>query len=110
MKLLQLLLKKTNNHNDARAECEDNVLLNGSGDSWQKLPGYIPADKQEHQIVSLIASVIAAGDKPYSQFVVKNIMKRNSELLQVSLIASSLIQTTDPDVQIKIKKICKKVD
>ncbi|EOT38492.1 hypothetical protein [Enterococcus columbae] len=109
MRLLQWLFKKTDDSKNKVDDSNKDVLSSVGEASWQELDGYIPAQSQEYQIVSLIASAIATGDNPERQFVVKKILKRNPEVLQVSLIASSLVQTTDPNAQVIIKKISKKL-
>ncbi|MGT2756827.1 hypothetical protein [Streptococcus ovuberis] len=74
-------------------------------DGWEALPGFIPASQEDYDLVSLIATAIAAGDRPDSQFVVKRIMQRNPEALTVSLIASSIAAGDYPDSQFAIKSI-----
>ncbi|WP_394812823.1 hypothetical protein [Streptococcus iniae] len=45
---------------------------------WEKLPAYIPADPKDYPLVSLIATAIASGDKPDSQFTITNIWQPQS--------------------------------
>lgn len=110
MGLFQWLFKKTEDSKKSVEKSADNVLSTTNEDKWQTLPGYVPAEKNESQLVSLIASAIAAGENPKSQFIVKKVLKRNPEVLQVSLIASSMIQTTDQNAQLIIKKISRKLE
>lgn len=74
-------------------------------DEWQALSGYIPASQEDYELVSVIATAIAAGDRPESQFVVKRILQRNPEALTVSLIASSIAAGDYPDSQFAVKSI-----
>lgn len=75
---------------------------------WKPLPAFVSSDRNEHERVSLIATAIAAGDHPNSQFVVKRIMKRNPEIRLVSVIAASLTATTMSGNQLNVKRVAKK--
>lgn len=77
-------------------------------EEWEDVPAYIPATSEDFQLVSVIASSIAAGDYPESQFSVKRILKRNPESLTVSLIASSIAAGDYPDSQFVVKSIKRK--
>lgn len=70
-----------------------------------EIPAFIPTDPNEYELVSVIATAIAAGDHPKSQFVVKNIMKRNPEAHLVSLISASIAAGTMPESKFVVKKI-----
>lgn len=45
-------------------------------DDWEPVPSYVAADKTDYQTVSLIASAIAAGVYPESQFLVRSIYSK----------------------------------
>lgn len=77
-------------------------------EEWTALPGYLPASPDDYERVSVIATAIAAGDRPDSQFVVKRILQRNPEAVTVSLIASSLVSVDQPDSQLLVKHIYRK--
>lgn len=77
-------------------------------EAWEEVPAYIPATSEDFQLVSVIASSIAAGDHPDSHFKVKRILKRNPESLTVSLIASSIAAGDYPDSQFVVKTIKRK--
>lgn len=77
-------------------------------DEWEAIPAYIAADPADYQLVSVIATAIAAGDRPDSQFVVKNIYQANPEAKEVSLIAASLAAGALEDSQFVVKRIHKK--
>ncbi|MDV5975884.1 UNVERIFIED_CONTAM: hypothetical protein KB581_01205 [Streptococcus canis] len=78
-------------------------------EDWKKVPAYIPADKDDYQTVSLIASAIAASDRPNSQFKMKRILKRNPEAVTVSLIASSIAAGVYSESQFRVTSIyCKR--
>ncbi|CZR10006.1 hypothetical protein [Trichococcus ilyis] len=70
-----------------------------------EIPAFIPTDPNEYELVSVIATAIAAGDHPKSQFVVKNIMKRNPEAHLVSLISASIAAGAMPESKFVVKKI-----
>lgn len=75
---------------------------------WQKIAGYIPVESEEHQVVSLIATAIAAGDRPESTFIVKRISKRNPEAQLVSVIATSIASADHAESQFVIQSIKEK--
>lgn len=75
---------------------------------WEPIPGFIQADSSEYELVSVIATAIAAGAYPDSQFVVKRILQRNPEALEMSLIAASIAATHATDVQLSVKNIYRK--
>ncbi|MTD42183.1 hypothetical protein GIX45_26860 [Erwinia sp. CPCC 100877] len=77
-------------------------------DEWQELPGYLPVQPEEHQLVSVIASAIAAGDQPQSQFVIKRILKRNPEAKQVAAVAAAIASWDQTEKQFVIRSIKEK--
>lgn len=72
---------------------------------WEELPAYIDVDEEERELVSVIASSIAAGDNPESQFVIKKIQKISPEARKVSIIATALAAGNDSKSEFVIKKI-----
>lgn len=77
-------------------------------DEWEPVPAYIDAKPADYELVSVIATAIAAGNRPDSQFVVKNIYQRNPEAKDVSLIAASLAAGALEDSQFVVRSIHKK--
>lgn len=77
---------------------------------WQPVLGYQPANLEEYAHVSLIATAIASGDNPDSQFVVKKILKRNPEAKLVSLVAASLAAGVHENSQFRVRAISKKTN
>lgn len=77
-------------------------------DEWQEIIGYIPVESEEHQFVSLIATAIAAGDQPESEFSVKRILKRNPEAQLVSVIATSIASADRTESQFVVRSIKEK--
>lgn len=75
---------------------------------WRELPGYLPVDKDEYELVSVIATAIAAGDQPDSQFIVKRIVKRNPEVQIVSAIATAIAAGDQPNSHYRVTSIKEK--
>ncbi|MDH6365846.1 hypothetical protein M2139_002869, partial [Enterococcus sp. PF1-24] len=69
---------------------------------------FIETDPAEYELVSVLATAIAAGDHPESEFVVKKIQQRNPEVRLVSIIAASLAAELSEDSQFVVKKIYQK--
>ncbi|WP_429950753.1 hypothetical protein IGJ55_001213 [Enterococcus sp. AZ170] len=72
---------------------------------WQEVAGYIPIEGGEYQLVSIIATAIAAGEQPESKFVIKRISKRNPEAQLVSVIATSIAAADHAQSQFVIRSI-----
>lgn len=77
-------------------------------EEWQEIAGYIPVESEEHQFVSLIATAIAAGDQPESEFVIKRISKRNPEAQLISVIATSIASADHTESQFVVRSIKEK--
>ncbi|WP_086313655.1 hypothetical protein A5821_001184 [Enterococcus sp. 7F3_DIV0205] len=75
---------------------------------WQEIAGYIPVENEEYQFVSLIATAVAAGDRPESEFTIKRISKRNPEAQLVSAIATSIASADDTQSHFVIRSIKEK--
>lgn len=75
---------------------------------WEDVPAYVDADSKEHELVSVIASSIAAGDHPDSEFRIKNIQMRNPEAERVAVIASAMAAGTEKDSQFVVRRIKKR--
>ncbi|MGT2832163.1 hypothetical protein [Streptococcus halotolerans] len=104
--LKRLFSKSKESHNFPKSE--ENNRSYSVVEEWEDVPAYIPATSEDFQLVSVIASSIAAGDNPDSQFKVKRILKRNPESLIVSLLASSIAAGDNPDSQFVVKSIKRK--
>lgn len=104
MEIFKRLLKRSKEN----VEQPKNNISRNMGNDWESLPAFVVSDESEHERVSLIATAIAAGDHPNSQFVVKKIMKRNPEVRLVSLIAASLTAATINGSRLNVKSIAKK--
>lgn len=105
-----LFRKKTQNiENDFN---NDNVVaehsLVQSENEWQQLPEFVEVDSADYPLVSVIATSIAANDRPKSQFVIKRILQRNEEVKTVSLIAAALVASDSTNGQQIVRSISKK--
>ena len=96
---------KTDSSGDTHKPALD--ILNAQS-GYENLPGFIETDSSEYQLVSVIASAIAAGDNPDSTFNIKRILKRNPEVSLVSAIAVSIAAGDSPESQFLVQKIQKK--
>ena len=74
---------------------------------WIDIPAYIPAESKEYQLVSIVATAIAAGEFPESRFVIKKIAKRNPEAKEVAIIAASIAAELSEESQLVVKRISK---
>ncbi|MGX6978235.1 hypothetical protein ACWN8V_03035 [Vagococcus elongatus] len=97
-----------------RQEKEIQFRKRGSSESleseWRTVPNYIAADEEEYEIVSLIVTAIAAGDKPESQFKIKKIMKVNPEVELVSVIAAAIAAGDNSERKYIVKSVKQKND
>lgn len=76
-------------------------------DSWELLPAYLPVDAREHAHACVIASAIAAGDHPTSEFCIKRVLVANPEHRTVSIIATALAAGALPESSFTVKNIYK---
>ena len=73
---------------------------------WIDIPAYIPAEPKEYQLVSIVATAIAAGEFPESRFVIKN-RKTKSRSKEVAIIAASIAAELSEESQLVVKRISK---
>ncbi|MEI5991808.1 hypothetical protein A5881_003347 [Enterococcus termitis] len=104
------LFERLFNKEKAEMKTEEQLLFSTieEKEEWQEIAGYIPVDSTEYQFVSLIATAIAAGNQPESEFVVKRISKRNPEAQLVSVIATSIASADHTKSQFVIQSIKEK--
>lgn len=75
---------------------------------WVEVPFYVDAPDVEKELVTVIATAIAAGDQPTSEFRVKKIQAKNPEAQLVSLIAAGIAAGDQPETRLAVKKIYKR--
>lgn len=76
-------------------------------DSCELLPAYLPVDAREHAHACVIASAIAAGDHPASEFRIKRVLVANPEHRTVSIIATALAAGALEQSSFTVKNIYK---
>lgn len=76
-------------------------------DSWELLPAYLSVDAREHAHACVIASAIAAGDHPTSEFRIKRVLVANPEHRTVSIIATALAAGALEQSSFTVKNIYK---
>ena len=75
---------------------------------WEELPAYLPVDPAEHRAACVIASALAAGDRPESKVVVRSIAVANPEFQRVSAIAAALAAGALEKSSLTVRKIYRK--
>lgn len=93
-----------------RRKEEPAVIAAVAESKWQEVAAFEAADTDDYELVSILATAIAAGEHPDSRFVVKRILKRNPEVSLVVLIAASIAAGNGLDSRFSVKKISKKAD
>lgn len=68
-----------------------------TSDKYVSIEPYIETTVEKIKLVSIIATSIASGDSPESQFVVKKVLKRNPEAKKIALITASVAATESKD-------------
>ncbi|MGT2930103.1 hypothetical protein ACVR1G_07740 [Streptococcus dentasini] len=104
----RLFHSKSDNPNPSGEQVYDSTSQSGEESCWEPLPAFIPAAPEDIELISILASAIAAGDYPDSQFVVKKVWQRNPEVKTLSLIAASIAAGERTDSQLAIKAIYQK--
>lgn len=110
MGLFKSLFKKEQHTQDT--EINESVIQREADNlekRWIDIPAYIPAEPKEYQLVSIVATAIAAGagEFPESRFVIKKIAKRNPEAKEVAIIAASIAAELSEESQLVVKRISK---
>lgn len=72
---------------------------------WEELPPYLPVDPSELREAVIIATAIAAADKPESTFSVKRISMANPEYRRVACIATALGAGALPESSFVVKHV-----
>ena len=103
MGLFKSLFKKEQHTQDT--EINESVIQREADNL--DIPAYIPAEPKEYQLVSIVATAIAAGEFPESRFVIKKIAKRNPEAKEVAIIAASIAAELSEESQLVVKRISK---
>lgn len=75
---------------------------------WEAVPEYRPIPHEDYDLVSVIATAIAADDRPDSQFIIKSIKQKNPEVVLTSVIAASIMAGESQQSQFIIKNIKKR--
>lgn len=108
MGIFARLFKKEETHLEIPQPSSETIEKMKTEEEWKAVPAYIDANAEDYELVSLIATAIATGNQPESQFVVKKILQRNPEATLVSIIATSLAAGVNEESQFVVKKIVKK--
>lgn len=101
------LFSSSNNEQEAKDSMQGEATER-IDDGYEVLPEYIESDSIDYTLVSTIATAIAAGDQPESEFKVKNILVKNPEFVKVSVIMSSIVACDMQDSSWKITNIKKR--
>lgn len=72
---------------------------------WEEIPAYLPVDPAEHREAVIIATAIAAADKPESSFSVKRVSMANPEYRRVACIACALGAGALPESSFVVKHV-----
>ena len=78
------------------------------GDEWEEVPAFVDTDPHEHPEVSVIATAIAAADRPESQFVVRRVQVVNPEWRRVALISTAIAAGALEKSDFVVRSISKK--
>lgn len=77
-------------------------------DEWELVPAFVPVSDDERTLPSVIATAIAAGDRPQSTFVVKGVERVNPEARLVSVIATAIAAGDRPESKFVVKRVYRK--
>ena len=75
---------------------------------WEPLEAFEAASKSETEIVSVIASAIAARDYPESEFKVKRVLSRTQTSKDIAVIAAAIAAGESTESQLVVKHIYQK--
>ena len=72
---------------------------------WEEIPPYLPVDPAEHREAVIIATAIAAADRPESSVSVKRVSLANPEYRRVACIAAALGAGALPESSFVVKHV-----
>lgn len=77
-------------------------------DEWELVPAWVEAPEDEREIPTVIASAIAAGDRPDSEFTVRKVEVPNPEARLVTVIATAIAAGDKPDSEFVVRNVYRK--
>ena len=108
MGIFERLFKKTQKEEEIVQPSNQQEKQRMLTDEWEAVPEYIPVPPEDYDLVSVIATAIAAGDRPDSQFIIKSIKQKNPEVVLTSVIAASFMAGVSQQSQFIVKNIKKR--
>ena len=74
-------------------------------DEWELVPAFVPVPEDERAIPSVIATAIAAGDRPDSEFTVTSVETVNPEARLVTVIATAIAAGDRPESEFVVRRV-----
>lgn len=108
MRIFERLFKKTQKEGELLQQSKQQEKTSVLTDEWEAVPEYILAPQEDYDLVSVIATAIAADDRPDSQFIIKSIKQKNPEVVLTSVIAASIMAGEFQQSQVIVKNIKKR--
>ncbi len=106
MGIFKRLFKKAQKEESVQPiEQQKEQVLN---EKWEAIPEYIPVLPDDYELVSVLTTAIAAGERPDSQFIIKSIKQKNPEVILTSVIAASIAAGESKQSQLIVKNIKKR--
>lgn len=94
----------------ADAHAEELIAPGCPASSWVEVPPYVEVDPKEHAVACVVASAIAAGDRPESTMVVRRVSIANDEHRRVACVATAIAAGAYEMSSFKVKKIYKQME
>lgn len=108
MGIFEILFKKTQKEGKILQQSKQQEKTSVLTDEWEAIPEYIVAPPEEYELISVIATAIAADDQSDSQFIIKSIKQKNPEVVLTSVIATSIMAGEFQQSQFIVKNIKKR--
>ena len=89
----------------AAAVAPEPKQASSEADEWELVEAYVPVEASERTIPSVIATAIAAGDRPESEFVVRSVEKPNPEARRVAVIATAIAAGDRPESEFVVRRV-----
>ena len=94
----------------AGARAEEPETFGCSAGSWVEVPPFVEVDPKDHAAACVVASAIAAGDRPESTMVVRRVSIANDEHRRVACVATAIAAEAYEMSSFKVKKIYKQME
>ena len=95
-------------HRSESTDAPSTVQEPSEEQGWRPVPAFIPLARDRWTLPAVVATAVAAADRPESSFSVRNVEIANPEALRVGSIAAAIAAADRPESSFSVKRVfCK---